>query len=636
MNGVNGSKTQEGYMVDFKLWFPLLSGGKPRGVNSSGIAAFKGDPAKSLAREWAQNAIDAYYKTFPVELDFELKMFSINDLPCFGNLKDSIYACAEYWPKQQQEQEFCSKVLEKFDDKIPVLILTDRGTKGLRGKDDDQQGEWFGLVEGTETSVGDDGRGGSFGIGKNAAFAASIFQTVYFSTHSVNNEFAFKGSSVLMTHRNREGQETQADGAIGVYCNKRGKVVALRDAERIPPAFQRTEEGLSTFIPGYKPYYKNPDTWIEELVMSLISNFWPAIHFEKVIFRVQDVIIEKNNLSKLMKQHSENNCSNGGSFQAYLYYLAFTSVNKRYFKESLPELGEVELYVTKEDEIAGMPNNIALARQNGMIIKFERFRGLGFPFSGLLFCDNDKGNKLLRAMEPPQHNDLHPKQVDGVDGSKVLQNLHSWIRRKLLELKPKLEDEEYELPQSATFFPMPEEDETPFEQGGKVESENLKKSPSKRRIEVSCLPDRLPSALGKEGDDIVNDGSGDDDGENVVKPRDDGDGVNTGGESHKDTGTKGVLRKISQRGVYVGKGAYKLFLRSERDFKGVLQLFVAGDSVKDDLRVTKAESADGSVLKINSGRITGVSFSTKKPTILLVTTDSSERFSLDLEVRDES
>lgn len=33
-------------MPDFMLKFPLLSGGKPRGVNSSGIAAFKGDPAK--------------------------------------------------------------------------------------------------------------------------------------------------------------------------------------------------------------------------------------------------------------------------------------------------------------------------------------------------------------------------------------------------------------------------------------------------------------------------------------------------------------------------------------------------------------------------------------------------------------
>jgi len=68
-------------MSDFKLEFPLLSGGRPKGVNSSGIATFKGDPAKSLAREWAQNGIDAYHETFPIEMDFELREFPIADLP---------------------------------------------------------------------------------------------------------------------------------------------------------------------------------------------------------------------------------------------------------------------------------------------------------------------------------------------------------------------------------------------------------------------------------------------------------------------------------------------------------------------------------------------------------------------------
>ena len=167
-------------MAVFELKFPVLSGGRPTGVNSSGIATFKGDPAQSLAREWAQNAIDAYHKTFPIEMDFELKQFPIKDLPGFGELKEAVESCSRYWPGKKQEQHFCDQVLGKFDDRIPVLIISDRGTTGLRGQDDDKSGQWFGLVEGTETSVGGEDRGGSFGIGKNAAFAASYFQTAYF------------------------------------------------------------------------------------------------------------------------------------------------------------------------------------------------------------------------------------------------------------------------------------------------------------------------------------------------------------------------------------------------------------------------------------------------------------------------
>lgn len=229
-------------------------------------------------------------------MDFELEWFPISDLPGFDELKKSVEACAVYWPKQKQEQHFCKQVLDQFAEKIPVLIITDRGTTGLRGGDTDQSGQWFGLVEGTETSVGDEGRGGSFGIGKNAAFAASCFQTVYFSTHSVDDEYAFKGASVLMTHRNEDGEETQADGSIGIFCHDTGRIVALRDPEKIPDQFKRTEPGLSTYIPGYKPIYKNPDTWKDELVMSLLSNFWPAVHFEKVTFRIQDIITKRVSL----------------------------------------------------------------------------------------------------------------------------------------------------------------------------------------------------------------------------------------------------------------------------------------------------------------------------------------------------
>jgi len=514
------------------------------------------------------------------------------------------------------------------------LIITDRGTTGLTGQDDDQRGKWFGLVEATEVSVGNEDRGGSYGIGKNAAFAASYFQTAYFSTHSVNNEFAFKGVSVLMTHRNLDGDETQADGAIGVVCEETGRIVALRDPSKIPEQFKREEPGLSTFIPGYKPAYKNPDSWQDELAMSLLSNFWPAIHFEKVTFRVQNTLIDKQTLPELMKRYAEKCDNDNESFQAHHYHRVFSSVNRRISKESLQFLKEVHLYAVKEEDVPQMPNDVAITRQNGMIIKCDSFRGLGFPFAGLLVCENPVGNGILRDMEPPQHNDLHPKQLDRLDGDKVLKELHDWIRERLLEFKPKLDKEEYDLPEMAHYFPMPDEEETPLEAQGAAHHENINRIPRDVEIPVTTIPILLPP--NRAADAVVEGGIGEGEGE-APDPIDDGDGKNTGGKTDTSIGQIGSVKNISSRGRALGDGRYKLYLRAEGSFTGAVQIFASGDdAVREPLTILEAKLVSGKELLVQAGKIIGVEFSSKHPVVLEVGMEQKERYALDVEVRDEA
>lgn len=620
-------------MSEIKLVFPPLSGGRPKGVNSSGIAAFKGDPSKSLAREWAQNAIDACHKAFPIEMDFELKEYAIHELPCFDQLAESVKSCANYWKGQAQEQKFCKNVLERFAETIPVLVITDRGTTGLRGADDDKTGQWFGLVESTETSVGNDDRGGSFGIGKNAAFAASCFQTIYFSTHSIDGNFAFKGVSVLMTHLDNRGRETQADGAIGVYLEDVGKIVALRDPVKIPCHFKRTEPGLTTYIPGYKPVYKNPMFWQDELVMSLLSNFWPAIHFEKVAFRVQGIEINKDTIASLMKQYAEKYDGEKEEFTAHLYYRVFTSANSRKFSGTLKYLRDVELFAVKEAELPQMPNNVALTRQNGLIIKTENFRGLGFPFAGLFVCCNHEGNRIMRQMEPPQHNDLQPKQLDDLDGEKVLKELHDWVRDRLLEFRPKLEKEEYDLPDVAHYFPVSEEDETPLEALGQSKNENLSRSPVKREVEVKRAKQQPPKE--ERGGDGPDGGPGEDDG-GAPDHGGKGDDTSTGGKVSTSGGKSGELKKVHCRGFSVGPGLYKLIMRTNENFSATIDLLASGDSVREPIKVIKACDQSGMCHNVKEGKVMGVKFISGQPLVLILETKEKERYALDVEVRCES
>ena len=621
-------------MAIFELNFPRLSNGRPKGVNSSGIAAFKGNIAKSLAREWAQNAIDANHNGWPVELDFELKDMRIEDMPGLCALEASLKSCAEYWKDDKQATHFCKNALKLYSKKsIPVLIVSDRGTTGLCGGDKDRHGQWFGLVESTETSVGGEGRGGSYGIGKNAAFAASFLQTVYFSSLSVKGEYAFKGVSILMTHKDGSGEETQPDGAIGISCPETGRTLALRNSAEIPDMFQRSEPGLTTYIPGYKPVYNNPENWQDDLVISLLNNFWPAIHFGKISFKVQDVLINSTTLSKLMDLYSKRYEGNDEEFDAHWYYRVFTSANSRTFKGELSFLKEVTLYAVKEDAISNMPNNVVLTRKNGMKIKYDTFRQLGFPFAGLLVCENDIGNRILRAMEPPQHNDLHPEQLEEADGKAVLKELHSWIRNCLQEFKPKLDKEEYDLPEIAKYFPSPQNEENPLENVGdnNQPDENFNMIPQ-APIVISTVSVFTPPTQTGDSNEPGGEGKRDENG----LPNKPGTGREKSDHERPGGGEHGELKECISRGCYLGSGRYSLIIRTKEDFSGKVCIYASGDSVSRELLIIKKahlSTSPNQPLAISDGKIIDLPFKGGAPTAIELTLEQADRYALEVEAR---
>lgn len=88
----------------------------------------------------------------------------------------------------------------------------------------------------------------------------------------------------------------------------------------------------------------------------------------------------------------------------------------------------------------GLPKKVCFLR-NGMLISdslslpglksFSDFK----DFVAVFECKSSKGIELLRAMEPPRHDDFEPERLTGKDeqqkGKKALKDIASWIREML-------------------------------------------------------------------------------------------------------------------------------------------------------------------------------------------------------------
>ena len=98
-------------------------------------------------------------------------------------------------------------------------------------------------------------------------------------------------------------------------------------------------------------------------------------------------------------------------------------------------LGNCELRILLGDNL---PKRVAVLR-NGMLIteELEGLRKFGDfkEFVAVLECKSTKGNELLRAMEPPRHDDFEPDRLstekDKSKGRLALRELSKWVRDML-------------------------------------------------------------------------------------------------------------------------------------------------------------------------------------------------------------
>jgi len=407
-------------MVKPVLRFLTNEAGEKEGLGDAGIETFRDAPYASCAREAGQNSRDAAtgLPADPVRMSFNVLKLDPSNFPSHELLRDTISACSAE-AEQDREKEFFSNASKVIGaSSIPVLQIADHNTTGLIGPPDKDGTPFHSLVKASGVTAKDTAdSGGSFGIGKNASFAVSDIQTVFYSTTYKEGDaeaFAAQGKVKLVSHTAPDGTKHRATGYWGDPDGFR----AVTDAALVPDWMKRTETGTSIFCMGFRA----AEDWAERMTYSLVSNFFCAVHREEMVFEVDDgrININRNTLENLFTRQDIIDAAERTGHQADLtfagqLYRCLVSESAEEQILTIPKLGQMRVRVLIEE---GMPCRVGFIR-NGMLIT-DNLRHFGHPlqqFRGsrdfvVVVEPKDKGaGVLLKKLENPAHDGFSAERL---------------------------------------------------------------------------------------------------------------------------------------------------------------------------------------------------------------------------------
>lgn len=615
-------KTQKAATIATKeslLWdFPSTNHGKEDGFSDPAIEFFEGDHNRFIARETLQNAVDArldYEK--PVIVVFERLMVPVKSLPGIDMLLGEIEQCKEFISDQEKAELFFKSAIGIMEGaKLPVLKISDYNTVGLSGSDDDRKGNWYRLVRVTGTSSPKGVAGGSFGIGKGAPFAGSSLRTVLYSSLNENNEPVFQGVARLVSHYNKERDVRQGIGFYGIDGYK-----AVRDHKLIPELFRRSERGTDIFIMGYK----SDADWKAKLIKSVLHNFWLSIlhgDLEVVVKDGTEIRITKDNLSE---QFGEFNTED-----AKFFYEATTNWDQK-FEQELKHLGKVLFFVRKQDNY---PGRVMMVRKPKMLVMEKQYRALREPYAAVFICDDERGNRLLREMEPPAHDKWDRDRA--ANGWAAWKEIDEFIKEKLKSMGDAVTSEPQDIPGLDKYLPDSEDRDYLPQQGAAFDPTDLEGTQESGR-EIGATKEQSPKDIEKviRKSIVTNKQSG---GIRPTPPEGHGEGSHGGPTGIDEGGKEGIRIKTSAISFrsFVQKtkdgSEYHFAITGHEECEGGIRLIAVGDDnsypadVKSatDLKSKTEYETDGSMIK-------GLSIKSGETIRLAVRLGSKKKYALGIE-----
>lgn len=501
-----------------KWEFPRNDSKEEEGLADAGIETFRDAALPSLARESSQNSMDAALIRWepgvdPVHVVFSAHLVEPNEIPGLDQLQASLQACLDKAIQRElkKEKQFFTRALKVTRGrKIPVLCVEDYATTGLKGPAEEGT-PFHALVRATGISQkSNSDAGGSFGIGKNAAFAVSDLHTVFYSTRYLQDDGSEKilvqGKSILIS-RKENGCELRAKGYWGEEDYN-----AVEDASRLPAWLVRKETGTTVASIGFNGDSKN---WAAEILESLIRNFFAAIHEGRVRFTVKlagkkpmelsGVLLEKLFANDMIVKAADD----GGRLDALEFskhmFAALTTVDDSVtiHAKEFPELGGMRLRIMQGE---GLPKRVGILR-NGMYIT-DNLAKFGHPllkfpmsrdFIAVVEPADARASANLREMENPRHDSFSEERIEDEGRRRKLRTdmraLGKWIRGVVREQTREVVMEKVQLTELSDFFASPDESEQ-IPDGGKAGS-----NPERITVRPVSQKSRPQHGAGPAGED---------------------------------------------------------------------------------------------------------------------------------------
>lgn len=636
--------------MEQKWYFPKDNGGDQKGWNEQGINHFKSSPYGKLAREIIQNSYDAKRE----ECDKVIVKFELSKIPKEKALnmefiRDSIEACSKYF---FDEEEKLTKFLENANDEIKkdyinILKISDYNTTGLHGIETRKKSAWYGLVRSTGNSTKSGTSGGSYGSGKHAPFVFSNFRTIFYGTYVPNEGYAFQGKSILCAHK----MEGQLKTNVGYYGNvetiinsETGEIETICNPIRNPfeldEYYRREEPGTDVYIVGTKM----KSDWCEEIMLSIVENFWKLILEGKLVVQIKweemGVYEEINseNIEVLIHNLSLENkkIDDIEEFTAH----KFLEVNKydiEYIYGSICEENDIRMKIMKLAN--SLEKKILLMRNTEMKINIKEMRKKQIGFWAIFEAVGEKINEILRDSEPQTHDRWDANNIEDEDKKKFakqcINKIENWIEEEIGKLLYVDDSEEVDVEGLDMF--LIEEDDDNYGKNDRedekdifdnrenevVEEERIE-STNKNRKTITAI-DRTSTEEPTDGGEEEGGNSPGEGGENEGFKT--GNGKNNGKNDGQNTNSKGEEYHLITL-PFIGtpyddkRKIQKLILKSDENISNIkIALYKVGDS------------GDKEPLKIKNANCKGVKLQAEKNIIQGI--DINGVICIDLELEDD-
>lgn len=478
-----------------KIEFLENTARKTQGLTGSHVEQFRDNPYRSCARETGQNSNDARADQrgedevpVPVRLEYNLHAIPRGDLPFAPELREILEACLtqsrskyddrEEDPGKKPEVQFFERAVDTLEqDEVAVLEIADFNTTGLSGPFTDPYSVFNSLVK----ADGDNNKrnadsGGSFGIGKNAAFAVSDLQTVVYSTLTTDDAgeavFGCQARLQLISHE-LSGRKNAAEGYWGEE-----DYYAIENPAGLPDWLVRTQQGTSIFAIGFRSH----EHWAELMLLSVVTNFLIAIMRGQMEFGIDNDRFRVNRstlASHLNDARLETIAQDAGQGEALArtrdLHACLTpgTVITKTLRTGGGEGARLHILVSEE---LNHPRTVLFIR-NGMYITdnlgefnfpLSRFPGTR-PFIAVVEPTDDAAGKafseLLKRMENPEHNSFSPQRIrDDAERNRIkaqIRKLHTDIRAEISNAAKVAESDSTSINELARYFsgdPEPDND----------------------------------------------------------------------------------------------------------------------------------------------------------------------------------
>ena len=524
-------------MGELRGWyFPNNNGGEAEGFENQGINQFKMSPYGKLAREIIQNSYDAKIEeNKKVRVEFRLVKLEKDRIPNLENIKESINASAEYFPESDRLQKFRQNANEKLEkDTIDVLKISDYNTTGLVGIEERINSAWYGLIKSSGNSTKSGVSGGSYGSGKHAAFVFSYFRTILYGTFVKNEGYAFQGKSILCSHK-KDGIEKRGIGYWGKIEENECK--PIRNQETMDKFYRRNETGTDLYIIGAKLEEGN---WVENIIYSVIENFWKLIVEDKLEVKIvnheEEINIDSKNVRGLAQIGKEMNIKIDGhdNFNAYKFIELNDSIEEvRY--GSICSKNDVELKIAKLPQYP--EKKILRMRDTEMKINIFSPRKRPVNFIGILIAKGEEINRQLRESEPQTHDSWNADNIeDDEDRKKIretIRRLDEWMNEQIDSLSYVDDVPEFDA-EGLDFLNLEDDDSNGIEEIQKPFDEILNNLEEEQEIFILQKNNNTSIAIDKTTNEEPNVG-GEDDG-NEDRMRDGGEKNKGEGENNSGNG----------------------------------------------------------------------------------------------------